>query len=45
MAAGELLNKIHYESVGVQHNRVAKNEPAHSKPYLELGVHKVAATV
>ena len=29
----------------VQHNRVAKNEPAHSKAYLELGMHKVAATV
>ena len=29
----------------VQHNRVAKNEPAHSKPYLELGVHTVAAAV
>ena len=29
----------------VQHNRVAKNERAHSKPYLELGVHTVAAAV
>ena len=27
----------------VQHNRVAKNEPAHSKPYLELGLHTVVA--
>ena len=29
----------------VPHNRVAKNEPAHSKPYLELRMHTVAATV
>ena len=46
--AGELSNKIHYESVGVpssatQQNR--ENEPAYSKPYLELGMHTVAATV